>query len=211
MPWLTSTIHPSTQITYLADTCLAVYAATVGVGTANARLNAWLQTEAMKYYTIWILLYVAGLAQVKSSICAMIWRIGMVRRGVRVTLALLLGLVWASFLVTFAGVLLYCAPVEANWDASLLATVAGARCGSVAAMIGISHTATATTLITDVGCAVLPGVLLWKANMKTRAKLEVFTLLSVASVYVVVPCHCRLFFEPRPLYIHPHGLQDLQI
>lgn len=178
----TLSLSLSPQITYAADTCLAVYAATVGVGTVNARLNAWMQMEAMKYYTIWILVYVTGLAQVKSSICMMMWRIGSVRREVRLTLYVLLGLVWASFLVSLVGVLLYCSPVAANWDPRILAADPRARCASVAAMIALSHTATVTTLITDIGCAVLPGVLLWKANMKPRAKVEVFALLSIASV-----------------------------
>ncbi|KAL1860419.1 hypothetical protein Daus18300_009192 [Diaporthe australafricana] len=49
-------------------------------------------------------------------------------------------------------------------------------------MIGLSHTATVTTIITDLGCAMLPGMLLWKTQMKSQAKLEVFALMSVASI-----------------------------
>ncbi|KAK7714300.1 hypothetical protein SLS64_004400 [Diaporthe eres] len=135
----------------------------------------------MKWYTIWILIYVIGLALLKSSICMMIWRIASVRRGMRMTLIFLLSLVWASFFVTFIGVLLYCSPVEANWETHLVLE-GKARCGSIAAMIGLSHTATVTTIITDIGCAMLPGVLLWKTQMKSQAKLEVFALMSVASM-----------------------------
>lgn len=169
------------QIFYIPDTAIAIHAATVGVGTVNARLNAWMQTQAMKWYTIWILIYVIGLALLKSSICMMIWRIASVRRGMRITLIFLLSLVWASFFVTFIGVLLYCSPVEANWETHLVLE-GKARCGSIAAMIGLSHTATVTTIITDIGCAMLPGVLLWRTQMKSQAKLEVFALMSVASV-----------------------------
>ncbi|CAN8097806.1 unnamed protein product [Discula destructiva] len=169
-------------ITYIVDTCLAVYSVTVGVGAFNSRLNSWMMVEAEKYYIIWILLYVIGLAQIKSSICVMIWRIGNQRKAVRVTLYFLLGLVWASFLVTFVGVLLFCSPIEANWNTSLLQTDPNARCGTMKAMIGISHTATVTTIITDTGAAILPGVLLWKTNMKSQTKFEIFTLMSVASL-----------------------------
>ncbi|KAL2288332.1 hypothetical protein FJTKL_04376 [Diaporthe vaccinii] len=170
-------------IFYIPDTAIAIHAATVGVGTVNARLNAWMQTQAMKWYTIWILIYVIGLALLKSSICTMIWRIASVRRGMRMTLIFLLSLVWASFFVTFIGVLLYCSPVEANWETHLVLE-GKARCGSIAAMIGLSHTATVTTIITDIGCAMLPGVLLWKTQMKSQAKLEVFALMSVASITI---------------------------
>lgn len=149
----------------------------------NSRLNSWMMMEAEKYYIIWILLiYVIGLAQIKSSICAMVWRIGKTRKAIRVTLYFLLGLVWASFLVTFIGILLFCSPVEANWNTALLQTDPHARCGTMASMIGLSHTATVTTIITDIGCAVLPGMLLWETNMKPKAKLEVFALMSIASL-----------------------------
>lgn len=49
-------------------------------------------------------------------------------------------------------------------------------------MIGLSHTATVTTIATDIGCAALPGLLLWKTQMKPQAKFEVFALMSVASL-----------------------------
>lgn len=170
------------QITYVVDTCLAVYSSTVGIGAVNSRLNAWMMVESEKYYIIWILIYVISLAQIKSSICATLWRIGSHRKNVRITLYFLMALVIMSFLVTFIGVLLFCSPIEANWDTSLLDTVSGAHCGTMEAMIGISHTATVTTIITDVGCAVLPGVLLWKTNMRPQAKREVYALMSIASV-----------------------------
>ncbi|ROW07897.1 hypothetical protein VMCG_03517 [Cytospora schulzeri] len=168
-------------ISYIADVGLAMHAATVGVGTVDERLNAWLASQAMKYFTIWILVYVVGLALIKSSICTTIWRIASVRRGMSIAVYFLFGLVWASFVVTFVGMLLYCTPIRANWETSLVLE-GKARCGSVAAMIGISHTATVTTILTDIGCAVLPGMLLWKTQMKAQAKFEVFALMSVASM-----------------------------
>ncbi|KAK7743614.1 hypothetical protein SLS53_004149 [Cytospora paraplurivora] len=158
-----------------------MHAVAVGIGAVDSRLNVWMETEAMKYFTIWILVYVVGLALIKSSICTTIWRIANVRHCMRVTVYFLFGLVWASFLVTFIGMLLYCSPIRANWDTSLVLSGKG-KCGSTAAMIGISHTATVTTIATDLGCAALPGLLLWKTQMKAQAKFEVFALMSVASL-----------------------------
>lgn len=108
------------QCSYTADVGLAMHAVAVGVGTVDSRLNAWMDIEAMKYFTIWILVYVVGLALIKSSICTTIWRISSVRHSMRVTVYFLFGLVWASFLVTFVGMLLYCSPIRANWDTSLV-------------------------------------------------------------------------------------------
>lgn len=172
---------PTKQIFYTADVGLAMHAATVGIGTMDARLNGWLVAQASKYFTIWILVYVVGLALIKSSICTTIWRIASVRRGMAFAVCFLFGLVWTSFIVTFVGMLLYCSPIRANWEPGLVLE-GKASCGSVAALIGISHTATVTTILTDIGCAVLPGILLWKTQMKPQAKFEVFALMSVASM-----------------------------
>ncbi|KUI70258.1 hypothetical protein VM1G_05934 [Cytospora mali] len=187
-------------IFYIADVGIAIRAATVGVGTIDARLNEWMDVQAMKFFTIWILVYVVGLALIKSSICTTIWRIAHVRHSMRITVYSLFGLVWASFIVTFVGMLLYCMPIQANWDTSLLLEHK-AHCGSIAAMIGISHTATVTTIITDIGCAAVPGLLLWKTQMKAQAKLEVFALMSVASLASISTIARAPFISH---YEHPH-------
>lgn len=101
------------QIVYVPVIGLAVYGCLVGLGRLNEDLNAWQQAEAVKYYVIWILLYVVGLATVKSSICITIRRIASINRRLKTTVWILLGVTWASFLVTFLGTLLYCQPVEA--------------------------------------------------------------------------------------------------
>ncbi|KAI1246372.1 hypothetical protein MGN70_013271 [Eutypa lata] len=166
---------------YVADVGLAIWAASSGVGTRNAKLNATHQTEGMKAYTIWILMYVVCLALIKSSVCTTLLRIAKIKLGMAIAVWCLLGVVWASFMVTFIGVLLYCRPMEASWNSALV--LAGkATCGSIETMIAISHTATVSTLLTDIGCTVLPGMLLWTAQMKAKAKLQVFGLLAVASV-----------------------------
>jgi uncharacterized membrane protein YhaH (DUF805 family) len=79
----------------------------------NEDLNAWQQSEAIKYYLIWILVYVVALATVKSSVCITIRRIASIKKPMRITVWCLLAVTWASFLVTFAGTLAYCQPVRA--------------------------------------------------------------------------------------------------
>lgn len=82
------------------------------MGRLNEDLNAWQQSEAIKYYLIWILIYVIALATVKSSVCITIRRIASIRRSLRITVWVLLAVTWASFMVTFLGTLLYCQPVR---------------------------------------------------------------------------------------------------
>ncbi|KAH8196424.1 hypothetical protein TruAng_009411 [Truncatella angustata] len=167
---------------YIIDTSLAVRGVTVGIGSKNDRLNSWLQAEAQKFYIIWITIYVIGVALIKSSVCTTLVRIAAkAHRVMRIAVWGLLGLTWASFCVTFFGILTFCRPVEANWNTALV-TEGKATCASTETLIGISHTNTGTSIATDFGCMVLPGLLLWKTQMRTRAKLRVFGLLSVASV-----------------------------
>ncbi|KAF7536013.1 hypothetical protein G7054_g4907 [Neopestalotiopsis clavispora] len=169
-------------IVYVVDIALALRGVSVGIGSRNDRLNSWLQSEAEKYYIIWITLYVVTVALIKSSVCTTLARIAaQSHNSIRIAIWMLLGLTWASFCVTFFGILTFCRPVEANWNKALVAE-GRASCASTEALIGISQTNTGTSVATDVGCMVLPGLLLWKTHMKTKAKLQVFGLLSVASV-----------------------------
>lgn len=135
----------------------------------------------MKWYIIWILQYVAALALVKSSICVTIFRIAGRQTPLRLAIWALLGLTWASFLVTFVGTLLYCQPTEALWTPALLLSGEG-TCGSPATFVAIGHVATSTTIVTDLALAVLPGWILWKTQMKRSTKFQVFGLLSFASM-----------------------------
>jgi hypothetical protein len=169
------------QIVYVAVVSLTVYACLIGVGTRQAGLNAWMAENSMKWYMIWILHYVMALALVKSSICLTIWRIAENQRGLRVAIWILLGLTWASFFVTFVGTLLYCRPTEALWRIDLIMSGEG-ECAPVDTFIAIGHVATTSTIITDLALAVLPGWILWKSQMKKQQKLQVFGLLSFASL-----------------------------
>lgn len=44
------------QIVYITDIALAIRGVSVGIGSKNDHLNAWMQAEAEKYYIIWITL-----------------------------------------------------------------------------------------------------------------------------------------------------------
>lgn len=101
------------QIVYIPVVGLAVYGCTIGLGRLNEDLNAWQQAEAVKYYVIWILLYVVALATVKSSVCITIRRIASTKKPLKVTVWCLLAVTWCSFLITFFGTLFYCQPVRA--------------------------------------------------------------------------------------------------
>ncbi|KAJ0159760.1 hypothetical protein CTA2_9154 [Colletotrichum tanaceti] len=168
-------------IVYVPCVGLAIYGCLVGLGTLQEKLNPWMFSEALKTYIVWILIYVVALALVKSSVCLTIQRIITTDKGLRITVWVLLGVTWASFLITFVGTLLYCQPVNALWTPALLISGEG-TCGSVDVFVAIGHVATSSTIVTDLALVVVPAIILWGTQMKTQTKLQVFGLLSFASV-----------------------------
>lgn len=153
----------------------------MGLGSHDDKLNEFFAEEGKKYFTIWILVYVHALATIKSSICITILRIAGTRRTMRIAVWVLLAITWASYLVTFIGDMLFCRPIEATWKPQLV--VSGeATCAPMELMIGLSHTATGSTVATDLACAVLPGIILWNTQMNKKAKISAYVLLSFASM-----------------------------
>ncbi|KAF1941458.1 cytochrome P450 [Clathrospora elynae] len=172
-------------VAYTAATCLSNYATLVGLGRLNEDLNSWQQSEAIKYYVIWILVYVLALATVKSSICITIVRIASTKINLRIAVYVLLAITWASFFITFVGTLLYCRPVETMWTPALAISGKG-TCAPVDTFIILGHTATVSTIVTDLALVVLPAIVLWNTQMKKQAKLQAFGLLSFASVASII-------------------------
>ncbi|WYZ34043.1 hypothetical protein EsH8_I_000319 [Colletotrichum jinshuiense] len=167
-------------IIYLADVVLACLGALSGLGTRNADLNATMMVDSLKYLMTWMMLYVGALCLIKASICITTLRIATTMPKLRIAVYVLLGLTIATFFTTFIGILLLCRPVEANWDASIIAEGRG-ECSSVTAMLGLSYTSTASTIATDLACAVLPAIILWQTQMKLSTKIMVSTILSFGS------------------------------
>ena len=88
---------------------------------------------------------------------------------------------WVSFLVLLLGVNLYCRPLAAMWDPELVATGRGS-CYPPSILVNIGAVATSVTMASDFALAVLPAVILRHMTMSFRVKLQVFTLLSFASL-----------------------------
>ncbi|KAI5927933.1 hypothetical protein F4810DRAFT_645953 [Camillea tinctor] len=184
---------------YAAETGLSCYAACVGLGSPDSKHNEFFAVEGKKYFTIWILVYVHALATIKSSVCITILRIAGANNKMRIAIWVLLAITWASYFVTFIGDMLVCRPIEGSWDTALVLS-GKATCAPMELMIGLSHTATGSTITTDLACAVLPGIVLWNAQMDKKSKFSAFVLLSFASVASIVTL-IRAFYIGH--YNHP--------
>ncbi|CAI6336111.1 unnamed protein product [Periconia digitata] len=172
-------------VLYVVVVGLSSYGHFVGLGWKEEHLNEWQWENGMKYYIIWILVYVVALGFVKSSVCLTILRIATTKKPLRRTVWLLLGVTWCSFLITFIGTLFYCQPVRAVWSPKLVLN-GGGHCAPTETFIVIAHTATVSTILTDLALVVVPGVLLWETQMKRQAKLQAWALLSFASVASII-------------------------
>lgn len=130
---------------------------------------------------IWMLVYVNALVLIKASICVTMYRIASANKSYRIAIWTLIAVIVGNYLTTFIGVLSLCRPVEANWNTSLV-TEGRATCSGMSAMIGLSYTSTACSIATDLACAILPGIILWRTQMKLSTKISVTMLLSFGSL-----------------------------
>lgn len=160
---------------YIVDVALACHGTKVGLGSRDADLNTWMSMEGKKYLMIWMMIYVIGLATIKSSVCVTLLRVAAANRAYRISIYVLLGLTLATFVATLLGILLLCQPVSGNWTGE-------GHCSGMAAMIGLSYMSTASTIVTDLSLAVLPGIMVWGTPMSLRQKLLIVVLLSFGSV-----------------------------
>lgn len=163
---------------YAVDVGLASHGTFVGLGTRTAELNSWLAVEGLKYLMLWMMVYIISLAVIKGSICVTLYRIASADTRYKVAVFTLLGLTIATMLVTLLGVLFLCRPVSANWTGE-------GECAGASTLVALSYTSTASTIVTDLSLAVLPGFMVWGSLMEPRQKIFVCVLLSFGSMYVV--------------------------
>ncbi|KAJ4344379.1 uncharacterized protein N0V89_012119 [Didymosphaeria variabile] len=166
---------------YIVDVGFASEGARAGLGSRDVDLSPKMQQDSRMWLMIWMLTYICGLAVVKSSICVTMLRIANAMKWFRFAVFALLATTWLTWATTFIGVLLLCRPVAGNWDSSLVLS-GEAKCASMDAMIALSYTSTASTIVTDLACAVLPAFLLSRMQMALKSKILVGVLLSFASL-----------------------------
>lgn len=60
------------------------------------------------------------------------------------------------------------------------------HCASAETFLIIAHTATVSTIITDMALVIVPAIILWNTQMKRQAKIQAFGLLSFASLASII-------------------------
>ncbi|KAK7931148.1 hypothetical protein PG985_001860 [Apiospora marii] len=151
--------------------CLACFA---GLGSRDEKIltNPWNGPAATMITYAWSLPFI------KCSICFSLFRITNERRHTIPLWGVML-LSTVSAMLGFIAVVVTCQPIAKNWDPAL--TNVGS-CMDYSIIQNTSFFISASSIITDWTCAVLPYFILWKMNIKRKVKVSVALVLALGAV-----------------------------
>lgn len=89
-----------------------------------------------------------------------------------------LGMAICSALIVFISLFVLCEPLPATWTGE-------GTCASPATLAILSYFVSASSLVTDLVCAVLPGFMLYKTQMKLATRVSVAIMLGVGAMCVL--------------------------
>lgn len=121
--------------------------------------------------------YCSSLVFIKASICVTLLRIAVARTH-RIIAWATLTASCISTCIVLIGLLAICQPVTANWDLS------SGKCAPPNVLTSLSYLVSASSVVTDLVCAILPGFMLYKAQMKTATKISISIVLGLGVLYV---------------------------
>lgn len=164
-----------------------------GIGTKDAKLNAMMQSDGrrvrsaqhgkgptdsiLQYLWYFQVIYCCSLLFIKGSICAMLLRIA-VGRTYRIIIWATLIFSTLSTTVVIIGLFLICRPISAAWGHP-------GKCSHPVVIASLGYLVSTGALVTDWTCAILPGFMLFKTNMKTSVKILVTIILGLGVLWVL--------------------------
>lgn len=78
-----------------------------------------------------------------------------------------------STIIVVMGLFTMCRPIQANWDKS------AGTCSPPTVITSLSYLVSAAAVATDWVCAILPGFMLYKTQMKTATKVSISIILGL--------------------------------
>lgn len=122
-------------------------------------------------------LYVLALIFVKCSICLTIARIT-TTKALLIYNYFIMGLSIVSGFVTFVELLYICRPIATAW------LKADGHCADDHIVISFAYFLSATSIVTDFSCSIMPTIILWNLQMDRRLKFAVGAILSFGFLYI---------------------------
>ncbi|KAK8115691.1 hypothetical protein PG984_012193 [Apiospora sp. TS-2023a] len=180
---------------FVANSVLCCLDCFAGLGSRDEKVlaNPWNGPAATMHRQI---TYAWSLPFIKCSICFSLFRITNERRH---TIPLWCVMILATFsaMLGFVAVLITCQPIARNWDPALSNV---GSCMDYAIIQNISYFISASSIITDWACAILPCFIVWNLNIKRKLKVSVAVVLALGAVASFQ------FFITRPIPLQIHSL-----
>ncbi|KAJ3540334.1 hypothetical protein NM208_g5108 [Fusarium decemcellulare] len=175
--------------------CQATY---YGMGIHEDELPVEILPYGKKFVWLFQIFYCAALVFIKASICVTLLRIAIVPTHRIIAWATLLMAI-ASALIVFISLFVLCRPLPSTWTGE-------GKCAAPATLAILSYFVSASSLVTDLVCAVLPGFMLYKTQMKTATKVSISFVLglgAIASVATIVRMpYIAFYFNPAEDYLY---------
>ncbi|KAK8054372.1 hypothetical protein PG996_013673 [Apiospora saccharicola] len=165
---------------FVANSVLCCLDCFAGLGSRDEKVlaNPWNGPAATMYLVLWQITYAWSLPFIKCSICFSLFRFTNERRH---TIPLWCVMILATFsaMLGFVAVLITCQPIARNWDPALSNV---GSCMDYSIIQNISYFISASSIITDWACAILPCFIVWNLNIKRKLKVSVAVVLALGAV-----------------------------
>ncbi|CAH0022168.1 unnamed protein product [Clonostachys rhizophaga] len=176
-----------------------------GVGARDYRLTPELNKKGRKrqWFLLFQLFYVTSTVPIKGSICVMLLRITPFTVYQRILHGVMAFSLLSALIVDIA-FLTRCQPISATWDPK------AGRCANQSVVTSISYFISASTIVTDWSCSILPIFILRHARMPRRMKASIGIILAlgaVASTANIVRFKYVLAYEDTVDYLY--GIADI--
>ncbi|RMJ08171.1 hypothetical protein CDV36_012228 [Fusarium kuroshium] len=166
---------------YMGVTGVVARGVYAGIGTRDVNLNAKMQSDGRRFLYYFQVIYCCSLLFIKGSICVMLLRIA-VGRTYRIILWATLIFSTLSTTVVIIGLFVICRPISAAWGHP-------GKCSPTVVIASLGYLVSTGAVVTDWTCAILPGFMLYKTNMKTSMKISITIILGLgvlASVATII-------------------------
>ncbi|KAI1035630.1 hypothetical protein LB504_005967 [Fusarium proliferatum] len=136
--------------------------------------------------------YCASLVFIKASICDALLRIAVIPWH-RVVAWMTLAMAVICAMIVFISLFVLCKPLSATWNGD-------GKCSPPSALAILACFVSASSILTDIICAALPALMLYKAQMKLATKVSI-----MHRWLQLFECHLSCFtFHPNPDYLYRH-------
>lgn len=121
--------------------------------------------------------YCIGLIFIKTSVCSAFLRLT-ISRAIRIYIWIIICLSVTTSVAAVLVILFQCRPLRATWDPS------AGHCASSHVIVNISLYISASSIVTDFSCILIPAIILKSLQMKRRLKVTISLIMGLGFVSV---------------------------